>query len=151
MIRDVFTNEILSENQEKIAHYYGDTVRKLFLTIAAASAVVIPVWGNLLPVNLLFEIVGIVLLVFLAGFTNPVKKWGLICNTFAALFGVIAFEMAATTLYYSDSLILFAFREGIALLFLFALYFSLKTLRNMVFRTIGKKNLVGDFFESDDN
>ncbi len=132
MVHDgIYHAEMPPEDPSKIPHYYGDYVRQLFLAIAAILVVVIPIWKDFLPVNILIEISAIVALVILAGLTNPSKKWTIVFDTVLAALGVVAFETAAVSMWSGTSFFLFGMREVVSLLFLFALYFSIKTLRSM--------------------
>jgi len=123
--------EALQTQTKKIPHYYGDEVRGLLIAIAVISTIAIPIWKNFLPVSIAIQVGIIVILVILAGLTSPDKRWTMTLDAGAAAVGVTAFEATAVIYYQDSSMILFLVREVVALLFLSALYFSIKTLRGM--------------------
>ncbi len=121
-----------------IPHYYGDYIRVLFLATAALSAVAIPIVGDLLPLGTFAQVGSAILLVLLAGLTNPHSKTILLYDTAVSGLGLLLLESAAISYYSSDSMQLFAVREVGALILMFAFYFSVKTLRAMSLKKIGK-------------
>ena len=133
----------------KIAHYYGDPIRILFVLTAALIILAIPMAGNLLPFGTLFEVAGAIILVMLAGFVHPHGRLTIILNVIVSAIGVILLETAAVSLYRSDSLWLFLIREVGAVMLLFALYFSVKTLRAMILHKIGRRDSSVEFGESE--
>jgi len=131
----------------RIPHYYGDFVRILFVVAAALSAVAIPVWGDILFVGTFTQVAAIVILVFLAGLTNPHSKLVLWADVAISAFGALFVEVTAISYYSMDLIAIFLVREVLMLLFLFALYFSIKTLRAMQMHTIGHEIELGEFDE----
>lgn len=129
----------------RVPHYYGDRVRELFLAIAVLSIVVLPLWDNVLPLSIRMQLLGALLLVFLAGLTNPHSKLIMILNVCVAGIGAFLFETTAIYFYGTDSIILFMVREVAAILFLFALYFGVKSLRSMLLGVVGHTTLPGEF------
>lgn len=130
---------------KRVPHYHGDPVRQLFVFIAVLSAVVLPLWGNLLPFGTMFQIVGALILVLLAGLTNPHGTIVAIVDVVFAAAGAFLFEAAAIYFYDVDPMKLFLVREIVAILFLFALYFSVKTLRAMLLGQVGHIAPQGEF------
>lgn len=114
-----------------IPHYYGDSIRIFFLVIAVFWGVTTPTYGNLLPFGLVWEIVGLVLLVLLAGLTNPKGEWVMLYNAVVSGIGLFLFEAAAIRFYAIEPFPAFLMREAIAFLFLLAFYLSVKTVRAM--------------------
>ncbi len=123
-----------------IPHYYGDYVRQLFMLAGAMMLIFSPFLAASNPGILPFEIGGAIVVAILAALTNPVNKLSMLANAIVAGIGVVTYELLALNSYFSGAMIAFIEREAITLIFLCALYFSLKTLRNMVLQTIGKKN-----------
>lgn len=118
-------------------HYHGDKVRNLFLVAAIALLFSLLLEKNLFGPVLFFGILTLVGLVVLAGLTSPKKKLATIANTFVSGTLFVFFEYSA--LAGSPSLIIgtsmdigFLLRQALAVLFLLALYFSIKTWRGMV-------------------
>lgn len=129
----------------KISHYYGDAVRQLFIAAAALMLLAAPFYTDELTVELPFIIVGIVALVCVAALTNPFKKGVISADAIASGVGLIIFEMWALLGYEESSTIQFVLREALAILFLFAFYFSTKTLRSMLLHTVGQHDSSRDF------
>ena len=115
-------------------HYHGDITRRLFLLGGIVMLLTLPLFNHLLPVPAVESLVVIVILVFVAGFTSP-HQIIVIGLTAAVAAGVtIAFTYCATLIYASPHrdihrIALFIVDMLLALNFLFALYFSIKTLR----------------------
>lgn len=123
----------------RIAHYYGDYVRQIFMGCAAIMLVFSPFVASDFPMALPFEIGGAIIIAILGALTNPTRQISMIANAMAAGVGVVVYELLALNAFYSGAMIAFIQREAIAIAFLFALYFSLKTFRNMQFRILGKR------------
>lgn len=134
----------------KISHYYGDYVRQIFMGSAALMLVSAPFLAGDIPAALPFEIGGALVIAILGALTNPARQISMLANAIAAGVGIIVYELLALNAFYSGAMIAFIEREILAIAFLFALYFSLKTLRNMVFRMIGRGSRFGDFVEKEE-
>ena len=126
-------------NWPMLPHYYGDFVRQFFVGAAALMLLTAPFKSEMLAPLLPIEVAGAVALVCLAALTNPRKQWVLIADAVAAGAGVFLYEFAALVEYNSGSLAYFALREVIAVILMFGLYFSVKTVRAMVLHQIGAK------------
>lgn len=122
-----------------IAHYYGDSVRILFVVVAAVWLVSLPFYPDLLPFDPAGQVLAGVTIVILAALTSPRNKWVLAFDALFAGFGVIVVEVTAVYGFREGTLTEFFIRELIVILFLVALYLSLKTLRAMLAHQIGKK------------
>lgn len=129
-----------------VPHYYGDVVRIIFLISAVTVGALIPLSGSIAVGIIGLPIV--LVLVVLAGFTNPHSKSVMILDTVAAALGILVAEMYAITAYLSQSLYTFLIFEALSVLLLVALYFSAKNVRAAMMRKIGKIDGVGEF---DDN
>src|SRR5690348_7517334 len=115
--------------QGNIAHYYGDFVRQLFIFSAILLAVAIPIGGDLLPFGLFFQIATVIVLVVLAGLTAPKSETVLLMDALVAGLGLLLVEGMAISNYQSQSFLVFLTREAVAVMLLFALYYSIKTIR----------------------
>lgn len=133
-----------------IPHYYGDYVRDLFVATAVLSAVALPVFGDLLPFGTLAQVGSALLLVLLAGLTNPHGRMLMLYNVIVSGVGVLLLESAAISLYSSDSVELFVSREVASVLLLFAFYFGIKTMRAMSLGKLGKTEKPWEFEDSKD-
>jgi hypothetical protein len=121
----------------EIPHYYGDYVRTLFIAMAILSFVVMPLWGDLLPLGIVLQVSASLLLVLLAGFTSARNTYLMITNATVAGVSVVLLEYFAVMLRPLQSTQLFIARESGVLLMIAALYFSVKTLRAMMSGKIG--------------
>ncbi len=135
---DLYMPSLLRLNSS-IPHYYGDAVRKCFLLIACGLIFLAPVFIGYLPALLPIVIVGVVLLVTLAALTNPKKQWVMTANALVAAAGILFAESIALLAYNDDQTILFLSHQVMAIVFLFAMYFSVKTVRAMMLGSIGRR------------
>jgi hypothetical protein len=121
-----------------IPHYYGDVIRILFVVTAGLSFLAIPLWGDILPYGIVFEVFTAILLVVLAGLTSPHSKMVMYVNIIVAALGAFLLELTAISYRSSDSFMLLIVRELGALALVVALYFCVKTARAMSQGTIGE-------------
>ncbi|RJR14455.1 hypothetical protein C4585_00155 [Candidatus Parcubacteria bacterium] len=128
-----------------VPHYYGDVVRQLFVAGAVVMLVGAPLYTETLRFHFPFILLGAILFVALAALTNPHNKTVIIANAIAAGVAVFIYETWAFFDYTSSTWIEFGLREIIALNFIAAFYFSMKTLRAMLLGQIGKREVVGEF------
>lgn len=128
-----------------IPHYYGDRVRELFVLSAVVSFVAMPLWGDLLPYGTLTQVAAGLLLVLLAGLTNPHSKSVLMTDAVVSGISVLLLETTAISMHAAQSSELFLAREATTVLLLVAFYFSVKTLRAMTLGKIGKPERPGEF------
>lgn len=116
-----------------VPHYYGDVVRSLFMVAGGAMLIFIPLQGSLLPDAALFFVFAVVLMAIVAGLTNPRGRSVCYCNVAISFLGVLIFEFYAARGYREEGFSFdFLMHQIIALLFFVALYYSTKTLRNML-------------------
>lgn len=124
-----------NSNEERPLHYYGDIVRRLFFVAGLVLVVTIPVDHELLNFYLIFGIALILVLVIVAGFTSPLHKWAIATDVVVSATSFLFFEYVSIARFTElDSSIdgVFLFRQILALIFVFALYFATKTLRGMM-------------------
>lgn len=135
--------------KKNIPHYYGDSVRAMFLISAIMYAVSIALFGSLLPFDIYTGIGLVLLLVFLAGITNPHSQALMFVNVIVSGAGVYLMQTAAISFFNSESSILFILRQFVAILLLIAFYHSVKTARNMMIGKIGDQPTSGEFSKQD--
>lgn len=128
-----------------VAHYYGDHVRTLFIVTAALLLVTAPFYANSLRVELPFEILFAMVLVAIGALANPHGKWIFMAGAVVAGIGLVIYEMWALYQYNDSTLIQFVLRELIAMLFLVAFYFNMKTVRAFLLGKVGTHGHVGEF------
>ncbi len=130
---------------QDIPHYYGDYVRALFVGSAVLFAIAIPVFGNLIPLGTFVQVASSLVLIILAGLTNPHSRMLLLYDAVVAAIGILLLESTVITYYAQDGVPLFVIRESAAVALMFALYFSIKTLRAMSLGKLGKKDRPWEF------
>lgn len=118
----------LEHRSRKIPHYHGDIVRKLFVAAGVILLVALPIFSELLPISTISLIVAIVVMIFFAALTNPKLRWTNIIDVLIATVGVVVFEFLAVVNYAIDGMSFIA-SQALALIFLFALYYSARTAR----------------------
>ena len=115
----------------KTPHYHGDSTRVLFVT-SAIVLVVAQSTGASLPLSTTGAVISAVVLVVVAGITNPTQGWIHWLNAFIAIFGTLLFGITAVDRYRAGISIFdpsFIYVEALALLALLALYFTTRTIR----------------------
>lgn len=120
-----------------IAHYYGDTVRELLLAGAILMLLSSPLYANVLTAEFPLEVLGAIIAVCFAALTSPQKKWVMIGNAIITGVALVIFQSWAVLDLDLSNPIAFVLREALAIVALFALYFSVKTVRAMMLHQIG--------------
>ena len=123
---------------EHVSHYYGDTVRQLFIGGAALMLVAAPFYAEALRTEFPFEIAGALVLVALAALANPHQRIIFMAGAVAAGVGAVIYQTWALFTYSESTWMQFVLREAIAVIFLVAFYFNMKTVRAFVLHTVGK-------------
>ncbi|OGD95441.1 hypothetical protein A3F02_03260 [Candidatus Curtissbacteria bacterium RIFCSPHIGHO2_12_FULL_38_9b] len=117
----------------KFPHYYGDVGRLFFLLGGVVMLFSLPLLNQMMPVPAYVSILIIVAVVFVAGITNPAQKWVHILDSVISLVGIILFEYLAILVYtQGNEFFTFLLNQTLAAIFLFAFYFSVKTVRGFV-------------------
>lgn len=129
----------------KLTHYYGDAARELMLSAVVLLIFAAPFYADSLATEFPLEIVGAVLIVAFAALTNPFKRSIVMADTVLTGAGAAIFAAWAFLGYGHVDSIAFLLRDLIALVFLFAFYFSLKTLRAMLMHQVGKPDSMLEF------
>jgi hypothetical protein len=123
-------------NLEQNRHYYGDTVRFLFMVAAAVMLITLPSFNAILKIPVIVSVATILILTLSAGLTNPKQKWDALINVIISAIGFLVFETFGVLAYqYQNSResdqVFFVTNIGLGLLFMISLYFSVKTLRGI--------------------
>lgn len=118
--------------EKPLEHYYGDIVRYLFLAAGIIMLVTLPLFQSLIETPLMVSITGIAVLGIAAGLTNPQQIVSAVVNFVISIVGFITFAYSATTSFQgkieNDKFILT--NIILAAIFIFAIYFSMKTMRS---------------------
>lgn len=120
----------------EIPHYHGDSTRILFV-VSAIVLIVAQSTGADLPLSTTGAVISAVLLVVVAGITNPEQGWIHWANAFIAVCGTFIFGMAAVGQYRLGTSLFdvsFLYTETLALLSLIALYLTTRTVRGFHLR-----------------
>jgi hypothetical protein len=125
----------IDEENLNLEHYYGDTVRAIFLSAGVVFLVTMVRDQEFLSFYLIVGALSVLTLVILAGLTNPLSKKIIKADAVISIIMFLLFEYLAIAGYmkaqsFSDSV--FLLRQLLAILFLIALYFSTKTIRGML-------------------
>lgn len=137
--------------KERIPHYHGDTVRLLFLITVGLTFLVVPIWGHVVPFGTLFEVMSGIILIALAGLTNPHSRWVMTLNVLASGIGAFLLEYSAISFQATDTTTLLIMREAAAFILIVAFYFSVKTLRAMTQGKVGELSRPWEFEKVDSN
>jgi uncharacterized membrane protein len=113
-------------NQE---HYYGDTIRRLFIFAAAFMLVSLPILQASVPFPLYISIIAILVIIACAGFIAPPQKFVIIMDMVVSVIAVIVFEYYAVRSYLSGNSSFFGANEILAITFFIAIYYATKTVR----------------------
>lgn len=126
--------EAIREKNNLSEHYYGDTVRKLFLAISFVMLVTTPFFQKFIngPVHL--SVFVVVILVSLSGLMSPQLKLVKFFSFFVSLAGLFVFGQDAIKNYFIDPWLFEGVTIVLSVLFLFALYFSSKTIREVLLK-----------------
>jgi hypothetical protein len=135
--------------KKSIRHYYGDSLRTMFMVSAVIYATAIPLFGSLLPFDVYASVGIVLLLVFLAGITNPHSQFVMFINVAVAGMGAYLMQTAAIQFFGQDSSVLFFLRQIVAILLLVAFYHGVRTARNMMIGKIGDEPVKGEFDKYD--
>ena len=139
------TNIAQRSIEPNVPHYYGDIARILMLSAAGLALLVVPFSSGFLHDAFVLDIIVGLAIVASAALTNPHSGCVSVCDTILSGFVVILFEIDAFQNYQAGELVTFVFYEGIAILFVIAFYFSLKTVRAFMLHQVGKRDSLADF------
>lgn len=136
-IKDFLDNEgrgAAGPTSKLTEHYYGDLVRKLFMSAAVVMLVGLPFVYDNVPIPLFISLLAILVIGILAGLTNPKNFLIMFLNTLIALVAVVAFEFFAVSALIKNMAFFFVANQLLALIFLFALYYSTKSWRGKLLK-----------------
>lgn len=125
-------DEYEQEDQREIPHF-GHTVRGLFFTAGLIFVACYPFFKDNLNLPILFAIIFIIGVDYLAGMTNPRHHIIMLLDIVVAVLGLYVFESYASTTYGVDGLwsSYFLFCQAEAIIFFMIIYFSAKTYRSI--------------------
>lgn len=118
-----------------MSHYYGDTVRRLFLIGGALVLITVLFDKRFLALYLYVGVIVVLVLTLLAGLTSPTNRQVLIGDTILSGLLYLLFEYAAISAYLAAERtfdVVFILHQANSFIFLAALYLGSKTLRAKV-------------------
>lgn len=116
---------------KSIGKRYSDIVRKLFLICGLVLLITLPFLRTTIPSGISYPIILILALTFFAGMTSPKQKHIIIGDIFVSVLGFAIFMYQATSKFTTFFDLFFITNFSLAILFLFAFYWSLKTIRSL--------------------
>ena len=128
------------------AHYYGNYVRRLFLTAGAIMIFTYPFFKPQIDVPVWFAAVSVLVISVVAGLQTPRHRWSALVNTAISTLAFSIFIYKGTNFYltpgYEEHPLFFWVNQFLALIFFFGIYFSIKSTRaSFVPPTEAKKHL----------
>ena len=134
-MNDDFTTPVPSRRE--VPHYHGDAVRAL-LVIAAILIVVSAFMLGASPLGGVAAVLAAIILVIVAGVTNPVQLWIHWVGAALAALGALFFGSTALGSYRTGGIVsdpvAFIFTMALAIICLIALYLATRTIRGMMLR-----------------
>ncbi|MBI5457195.1 hypothetical protein HY971_00530 [Candidatus Kaiserbacteria bacterium] len=134
----------------KIPHYYGDSVRQLLLGAAALMIISSPLYTNTLRREFPLIVIAALAAAALSAIINPRDRWIPMATALLSGVGLVSYAMWGMFQYENIGPLPFILRMAIAVIFLFAFYFSMKTLRAFMLHQIGKRETIDEFEEPDE-
>lgn len=134
----------------RVPHYGGDTARQFMLAGAALLLFAAPLYGDDLRSEFPYEVAAAVVTVAFAALTTPRKYWVSMGSAVVCAAIAISYAVWGIGSYQSTNPTAFVLRIAVAAIFLFAFYFSMKTVRAFSLGQVGQPNRVGDLEERDD-
>ena len=115
----------------KIPHYYGDIIRKIFLVCGLIILITLPFLKNNISTPIFYSVLIILVLAFFAGMTNPRQKEIIVGDVIVSVIAFLVFFYQTVTKFQGFFDLLFLTNFLLSILFLFAFYWSVKSLRGL--------------------
>ncbi len=124
-------NSIQIKKELPVMHYHGDKVRVIYLIMAILMLIGTPIFKYKLLIAQSFGgIIAIVGIAIFAGLTNPKSRWVIVIDLLISISAAFIFGYQVIMSYHNTFFDLFFLANALlAVLALFAVYFSSKTLR----------------------
>jgi hypothetical protein len=119
--------------EKRPAHYYGDHVRRLFLTGGAIMIFGYPFFTEQINLPLWLAIFAVLIISVFAGLQSPRYPWSAVVNALIATVACIVFTTKAVDAYTSGQYaiypLFFWMNQLLSLIFFFGIYYSIKSIR----------------------
>lgn len=115
-------------------NYYGDIVRGLFVAADVIILLTMPFFYSRLPMPLMIPVAGVIISGLAAGFTSARFRWSMALDMVIATAALALLEYSTIMDYWSNTtnpIFLFV-TQILTLLYFFALYYSVQTLRRWI-------------------
>lgn len=145
MEKDIQGYSMPAEKLSDIPHYHGDAVRIIMVAIGVLLILTTPFSGAITLPSILLTLGIVLLLVILAGLTNPHSMTIMSINALVVTIAAVAYEVMAIQAYQTEAWLMLVTREFIVFLCLLALYFSVRTIRAMMMHKVGKARAEHEF------
>jgi len=127
-----------TKKKKSVPHYYGDTVRTLFMFAGLVMVVTTPMFSTFLPASTLISLGAMIVVAISAGLTNPEQEWVLLLNSLVAVGAFGIFEFYAVDAYQADTNIMYTYlfwiNQLLAVTFFVAMYYASKSLRGQLLK-----------------
>lgn len=121
-----------------IPHYYGDVIRILFLVAAALISIGAPFYTQDLKIELPVLIAATIALACFAALTSPLKTIVMLLDCLISGVGFVIFQLWVLDNFSEATQLATLLREVIAIVFILAFYYSIKTFRAMLMHEVGE-------------
>src|SRR3989344_5730655 len=128
---DLLRANLYEEQRAASQDYFGDTIRYLLITISTIMLITLPYANRSVPFHFILSILGVLTVGVCAGLTNARWQWSLLLDALVSAGGLLFFETYAVIIhrYGHTSFFMLLLSQLLALLFFFAMYFSIQTFR----------------------
>ena len=120
-----------------IRHYHGDIARDLLLGAAALSLIASPLYADSLKTQFPLIIAGVLASAVAAGLTDPKRRISATIDAVVSGVALVMYAGWALVNYSGENPVAFVLRMAIAIIFFFAFYFSMKTVRAFSLGEVG--------------
>lgn len=132
-----------------IPHYHGDKARMFLLGAAALMLFASPLYADSLKDQFWLIVCGALASVAVAAVTDPHRRGSLMADAVVAGAGMAAYAGWGLLGYDPADPVTFVLRLAVAIIFLFAFYFSLKTVRAFLLKEVGRHDRLGELTTND--
>lgn len=119
----------MNDGNINMTHYYGDQIRRIFMVSVVLMVIGLPFMLDVFALPLYIGIIAILILSYMAGLTSPKQPVIIWLNAIVSSAGFVVFEKYALELFAKNTIWLFIANQLLGILFLAAIYFSIKTIR----------------------
>jgi len=120
------------------AHYYGDTIRGIYIVAGLFMILGYPFFSNLLGLPIVIPVVAILMLGIFGGLLSPNQSWVMKVNVVISVIALFVFEFYAVQSFNGGirgaGPVFFWGNQILAFLFFIAVYLSVKTVRGVVLK-----------------